>query len=277
MQLSPARHRFITEVRQPAERIDLAKSALYIAQEEYPELDVDRYLAQLDAMAEAIAPHLPAERYPLRVIQAINRYLYEELGFSGNETEYYDPRNSFLNDVLDRRAGIPITLSLVYLEIARRLDFPMVGIGMPAHFIIRPEFEDAAIFVDAFHGGKVLFEDDCRELLSKLYGQPVELQPSALAAIDAPHFLARMLTNLKVIYLQQGDLDRLLRVIERILLLFPNAPVELRDRGLLCFQTQRWTEARHDLERYLEMMPTSRDAPMIQALLERMNDSTYED
>ncbi|MEO0852401.1 MAG: tetratricopeptide repeat protein [Cyanobacteria bacterium J06648_11] len=276
MQLSPARHRFITEIRQPSAQIDLAKATLYIAQEEYPELDVEMYLAQLDAMAEAIAPRIPAERYPLRVIQSINAYLYEELGFSGNEDEYYNPRNSFLNDVLDRRTGIPISLSLVYLEIARRLKFPMVGIGMPAHFIIRPDFEGAAIFVDAFHGGKILFEDDCRELLSKLYGQPVELQPSALAPIDAPHFLARVLTNLKVIYLQQGDLDRLLRTIERILLLFPNAPVELRDRGLLYFQQNRWMEARSDLERYIDMMPTSRDAPMIQSLLDRLQNLNFE-
>ena len=127
---------------------------------------------------------LPSQRYPLRMLQAINKYLYDDLGFKGNKTEYYSPRNSFLNDVIEQRTGIPVTLSLVYLEIARRIGFKMVGIGMPGHFLIRPEFEEAGIFVDAFNRGEILFEQDCRERLAQVYQQPIrDIPPEFLAPI----------------------------------------------------------------------------------------------
>ena len=152
-----ARQQFYQEIYQSQAPVDLAKAALYLAQEEYPELNVDIYLHKLDQMASEVAARLPAEPYPLRIIQTINGYLYEDLGFYGNTESYYDPRNSFLDQVIDRRTGIPITLALVYLEIARRINFPMVGVGMPGHFLIRPVGEEMEILVDPFHQGEVLF------------------------------------------------------------------------------------------------------------------------
>jgi regulator of sirC expression with transglutaminase-like and TPR domain len=266
-----ARQRFYQEIQQPDEQIDLARAALYLAQEEYPQLDPEEYLNALDVMADDVRERLPAERYPLRIVQTLNRYLYEDLGFAGNATQYYDPRNSYLNDVIERRRGIPITLSLVYLEVAKRIEFPMVGVGMPGHFLIRPAVEAMEIFVDPFHQGAVMFAEDCQERLSQIYEQPVELRPEFLQAVGHRHFLARMLTNLKMIYLNQQDLPRSLSAIERILLLFPNSPQEQRDRGILYYHLGRWTEASLDLEAYLAQAPSARDADFIRNLLAQIS------
>lgn len=266
MNVPIARQFFHQEIQQPDEQINLERAALYLAQEEYPQLDVEAYLNALDTMASEVEERLPAESYPLRIIQTINRYLYDDLGFAGNTADYYDPRNSYINDVIDRRTGIPITLSLVYLAIARRLDFPMVGVGMPGHFLIRPAVAEMEVFVDAFHGGEVMFPQDCQERLSQLYG-PVEMSPRFLAAVTPRQFLGRMLTNLKVIYLNRSDLLKGLAAIERILLLFPGTPPELRDRGVLYYRLNRLAESRQDLEAYLAAVPTAEDAGVLQQLL----------
>lgn len=265
-----ARQLFYQEINQPDESIDLAKAALYIAQEEEPSIYPEEYLNALDTMASEVQERLPEQLYPLRIIQTINRYLYQDLGFTGNSADYYDPRNSLLNYVIDRRTGIPITLSLVYLEIARRIDFPMVGIGMPGHFLIQPDFEEAGIYVDAFNGGEVLFPEDCQAKLSQIYGQPIEMQSEFLASVSHKQFLGRMLGNLKAIYLSQRDALRTLATVERILLLFPDAPAERRDRGILYYQLGRWTEAREDLEAYLMKIPAPEDAALIHQLLNQI-------
>ncbi|MGL5080978.1 MAG: SirB1 family protein [Microcoleaceae cyanobacterium] len=266
-----ARQQFYQEIRQPDSQISLAKAALYIAQEEFPNLNPADYLNALDTMATEIQAQLPEVRYPLRVLQTINRYLFEDLKFLGNRENYYDADNSYLNQVIDRRTGIPITLSLVYLEIAKRIDFPMVGIRMPGHFLIRPDFESAGIYVDAFNQGEILFPDDCEARLSQIQGQPVKLRPEFLEPISPHQFLARMLTNLKIIYVNQSRLSQALTVVERILLLFPDAFSEQRDRGLLYYQLERWTEARQDLNRYLENLPLASDRQVIQQLLDRID------
>jgi len=270
MDFSLARQHFYQEVQQPDEQINLERAALYIAQEEYLDLDVDEYLNALDMMADDVREQLPIESYPLKILKTINHYLYGNLGFAGNTENYYDPRNSFFNDVIDRRTGIPITLSLVYLAIAQRLDFPMVGIGMPGHFLIRPIQEDMDIFVDAFSQGEILFPQDCQDRLNQMSGQSVEMQPQFLAAVTPRQFLARMLTNLKATYLSRGEMEKVLAAIERILLLFPNAAFELRDRGILYFRTNRWIEARQDLEAYLDALPMADDRDTIRKLLNRI-------
>ena len=271
MEFPRARQLFYREINQPDGSIDLAKASLYIALEEYQNCDPEEYLNALDAMAEEVRDRLPVQNYPLRIIQTINRYLYEDLGFSGNEADYYDPRNSFLNEVIDRRCGIPITLSLVYLEIAKRIEFPMVGIGMPGHFLIKPDFEDAGIFVDAFNGGEILFPEDCKTRLYQIYGQPLDLPARFFAPVSAKQLLGRMLGNLKAIYLNQQDSIRVLAAIDRILLLFPNALGELRDRGIIYYQIGQLTQARRDLETYLTNAPHAEDAAAIRKLLARLD------
>ncbi len=270
MHFSSARQYFYQEIQQSDEHIDLAKAALYIAQEEYPHLDPQEYLNALDTMAAELRERLPTEHYPLKIIQTINQYIYDDLGFQGNKENYYEPCNSFLNHVIDRRLGIPISLALVYMEIAQRIDFPMQGIGMPGHFLIRPQVPDMEIFVDAFEHGEVMFYEDCQEKLTEIYQRSVTLQPEFLAPVSKKQFLARMLTNLKYIYLNQQELEKALSVVERILLLFPGVVGEIRDRGLLSYQTGRFSQAIRDLETYLAQSPQALDADVIRGLLTQM-------
>ncbi|MGD1804139.1 SirB1 family protein [Dapis sp. BLCC M126] len=271
MNYSKYRQLFDSEINQSDEKIDLAKAALYLALEDDQKFDPDEYLNALDTMANEVQETLPETLYPLKIIKSINNYLYNDLGFTGNTIDYYDPRNSCLNQVIERRTGIPITLSLVYLEIAKRINFPMVGIGMPGHFLIRPDFEEAGIYVDAFKQGEILFPQDCQERLVQIYGQPVELQPQFLATVSNKQFLTRMLTNLKAIYLNRNEGLKAIAAIDRILLLFPNAVMEKRDRGVLYYQLNLWAEARQDLESYLVNLPQADDAEIIRQLLAKMS------
>lgn len=264
-------HNFYQEVNQPDNHIDLAKASLYFAQAEYPNLDVQKYLDILTAIALEIESQLTAERYPLKVIKLINNHLFERLKFRGNQHNYYDPNNSFLNQVIERKVGIPITLAVIYLAIAQRLNFPMVGIGMPGHFLIRPEFEDSEIFVDAFNQGEMLFEHDCQIRLDKIYQQQVKLNPSWLEPISNKQILVRMLNNLKFIYLHRRELDKALSIMSGILKIFPQNVAEIRDRGLLYYQANRWEEAIVDLQYFLKVAPDSDDAAMIEILLKKMN------
>lgn len=276
MSQSTARDRFVQEIQQADEAIDLAAAALYIAQEEYPELDCGAYLYRLDTMALQLRDRLPTESYPLKRLRAISEYLFEAQGFVGNSQNYYDPRNSFLNQVLDRRTGIPITLSLVYLELARRIGFPMAGVGMPGHFLLRPTLEDMAIFVDAFHKGEIMFEEDCRDRIQMLYGKDVRLRPEHLDPIGPRPFLARILMNLKVIYLQQQDIARALSTVDRILLLMPDSLLERRDRGLIYYRQGQLGQARQDLKYYLLNHPDAQDAFEVQQVISQIDRALQE-
>ena len=271
MNFSTARQQFYQEIHQP--QINLAKAALYLAQEDYPQLQIEPYLASLDQMAAAVATRLPAEAYPLKIIQALNQYLFNDLGFHGNSSQYYDPRNSYLNSVMDRRTGIPITLSLVYLEIAARIGFPMVGVNMPGHFLIRPVVEEMQVFVDPFHQGEVLFVEDCEERLSQIFGRPVGFRPEFAAAVSPQQLLARMLGNLKGIYMAQNEAAKAIATIDRLLLLFPNSLLDQRDRGLMHYRLGQWANARRDFEFYLEQDPAAQDAVSIRALLQRLQNA----
>ncbi|EAZ89421.1 SirB1 family protein [Crocosphaera chwakensis] len=261
---------FLQETNKPDKQINLAKAALIYAKYEYPKLQIQDYLTSLDIIAERVKDSLPSNLYPLKVIKTINHYLFQELNFKGNKTNYYDPSNSYLNEVIDKKIGIPITLSVVYLEIAKRLDFPMVGIGMPGHFIIRPEFENVGIFVDVFNQGEILFKEDCEIKLQEIYQQPVTLKDHLLTPVSNQQILGRMLTNLKYIYLNNEDYPKMLRIIELLLQLFPNHPIEIRDRGLLYYQLRQWEKATADLQLYLSILPTAQDAQMIRQLLQQM-------
>jgi regulator of sirC expression with transglutaminase-like and TPR domain len=181
-----------------------------------------------------------------------------------------------LHQVIDRRTGIPITLSLIYLELARRIDFPMVGVGFPGHFLIRPDFEQVGIHVDPFNAGEILFEQDCQERLAQIYGEPVELRPEFFQVVTARQLLVRMLTNLKQIYVRQEQWQACLTVVEQILVVVPDANEQLRDRGVLHYQLQNWSAARQDLQAYLARSAPNSTSPAdwqaVQNLLKRMED-----
>ncbi len=265
-----SREHLYQELQQPAAQVSLARAALYVAQEDYPHLVVDDYLAMLDRMADTLTQRLPSDRYPLKIIRAINDYLFTELNFRGNSIDYYDPRNSFLNQVLERRVGIPITLSLVYLELAQRVGFPMVGVSMPGHFLIRPTVSEMDLFVDPFHQGEILFEQDCGNRLKQMFGEAARLEPHHLTPISPATFLVRLLTNLKLIYLRNRDVPKALDAINRILLIYPEAVGEWRDRGLILYQQGLLDKAQLDLERYLYQHPEATDAFEIRRVIEQI-------
>lgn len=265
-----ARDRFSAMVARPEEEVDLAEAALLIAAEEYPQLPVEPYLQRLDVLAERVRDRLGVETAPLLVLQELNRVLFSEERFRGNAEAYYDPRNSFLNDVLDRRVGVPISLSIVYLEVGWRLGLPLAGIGFPGHFLVRYEGEVIRVLLDPFDAGRLRFEDQAQELLDRVYGGLVRLQPEFLEPSGRKDMLVRLLKNLKAIHLNARDDAKALAAIERILLIRPGAPAELRDRGMLLARSGRAAEAVADLERYLASSPEAPDARRVRRMIEEL-------
>jgi regulator of sirC expression with transglutaminase-like and TPR domain len=257
-----ARERFAEIVSRPDDQINLAEAALVIACEEYSHLDVNHYLEKIERLGDLARERAAGAEWPADIIAAINATLFDELGFSGNREHYYDPRNSFLNEVLDRRLGIPITLSVVYIEVARRIGFPVKGVGMPAHFIVKHEWEHGEIFIDPFNRGDLMGRAGCSELLKEMSGDKIRLLPEHLSAVTNKQILSRMLSNLLGIY-GAGDHARAVTVIERILLIHPGAAPYVRDLGLLLATLGDFNRAVEELERYLVLAPGAKDVDAI--------------
>lgn len=263
MHIPEARRRFAALVNRDQEGFRLAEAALLIAQEEYANLDVTAYLARIDSIADTIKAQLALELDPRRIVQAINTHLFDELGFRGNREHYADPRNSFLNDVIERRLGIPITLSVVYIEIGRLVGLPISGVGMPGHFIVQYTAQPEPFWIDPFYRGNVMTRADCQQFLQRLYGEKLPWNDAFLDPVSDRDILQRMLNNLKIIYARQGEHRRALSVIERILVLSPDLPYEVRDRGLVHYQLGHLQAALYDLQRYLELFQEAPDAAVI--------------
>ena len=227
------RQLFAEVVSGPENRLDLGRAALLIAGEEYPGLDLLRYVAKLEALAAAVRPDVTATDEPITKIEYLNAHLFEERGFRGNTQEYYDPRNSFLNDVLDRRLGIPITLSVVYMEVGRRVGMPLQGIGMPGNFIMKYADAEEEIYIDPFSKGRILSREACKSLLQDIYGEPVPFQETFLAPVTKKQILSRLLMNLKAIYVHTKDYLKALSIVERQLIIQPNTEQEVKDRSAL--------------------------------------------
>jgi regulator of sirC expression with transglutaminase-like and TPR domain len=255
-------------VSRPAGEVDLAAAALLIALDEYPDLNLQEYLLRIDQLAEGIRPELQgsgsvAER-PVDAIEKVNQHLFAVEGFRGNRDDYYDPRNSFLNEVLDRRTGIPITLSVIYMEVGKRLGLELQGVGMPGHFVVKCRHRDIELFVDPFNFGEILLEADCQKKLAQIHGQDFRFDRSHLDSVNNHQILTRMLTNLKAIYFEKQDYSRTLAMIEKILLVNPNAPDEIRDRGFIHYKLDHLSQALKDWSRYLELSPRASDAKEIE-------------
>ncbi len=262
------RRRFRELVDLPDDRIDLARAALVVASEEYTQLPVEPYLARLDQLSERVRDRLANETAPPVVLQELLHTLFRREGFQGNRASYYDPRNSFLNDVLDRKRGIPLTLGVVTLEVGWRLGLPLEGVNFPGHFLVR--FQGAAmnLLVDPFDGGRLFFEDEAQALLDRAYGGMVRMRPEFLRRSGRRDMLVRLLTNLKGIYLNVQDSARALAAVERILVIHPTAQGEIRDRGTLLARLGRTEEAIEQLEWYLGAAPDASDADRIQSLVD---------
>jgi regulator of sirC expression with transglutaminase-like and TPR domain len=251
---------------------DLAIAALMIARIEYPSLDAGPYLDRLDAYGDEARirvaaapvsmtdapPRVDPDRYAR--VMALNDYLFKELRFVGNEVQYEDPRNSFLNEVLDRRTGIPITLALLYIEVARRAGLQVEGVNFPGHFLVRCRARRGLAYsedliIDAFHGGALLSEDACRELLRRHGGDEETFAPELLGRATKPQILVRMLLNLKRTYVRMHSLPQARDATELLLALDPSATNELRDRGLLAYHLKDFSGALRDLQAYLKLTP----------------------
>jgi regulator of sirC expression with transglutaminase-like and TPR domain len=257
-----ARSRFAELLSLDDEQINLAEATLLIAAEEYTNLNIKDYLAKLDHFGDLARERAAGARDASDVISALNSTLFEELGFHGNRDSYYDPRNSFLNQVIDRRTGIPITLTVVYIEVAKRIGFKVQGVGLPYHFIAKHEAENGDIFIDPFNEGRLLNAADCAELVTEISHGQDELQPEHLKAVSNKRILARILLNLLGLY-KANDPRRALATIERLLLINPDYTPHIRLRGLLLASAGDHTRAIAELERYLALVPDADDAGTI--------------
>ncbi len=268
-----ARRAFETLLSGEDAALDLTMGALLIAAEEYPDLNIAHYLTQLDLFAQKVSEEsglsatnfqqsssLPPNSDPLQIIHAINKVLFEHEHFHGNHADYYDPCNSFLNDVLERRKGIPITLSLIYMEVGKRLGLQIVGIGLPFHFIVRCDLPSGSIYIDPFERGRILSEQDCRDRIKRLFRGKIPFNPLWLEPVSNRQLLTRMLANLKNIYIRNGDYPRALSACDRIVMLAPDTAIERKDRGIVHLHLKHYTRAIRDFNTYLELAPLADDA-----------------
>jgi regulator of sirC expression with transglutaminase-like and TPR domain len=267
-----ARRRLRTLLRLPESQLDLAEAALCIAWEDQDAGEPRAALHRLDAIAEAARPRIRGLSQPPNIVGALNGYLFDELGFRGNTWNYSDPENSFLDRVLETRAGLPIVLALIYIEVGRRLGLPIVGLALPGHFLTRyvvPEIGD--IFVDPFNGGRLWTKAECESQVAGLYGS---VTPALIEQVMTPpskrDILARMLRNLKNTYMERGEIGRALAAVERIILVEPENIPELRDRGLLRARLGQLHRALEDLDRYARLAPTAADLVQIRQHAHRL-------
>jgi regulator of sirC expression with transglutaminase-like and TPR domain len=246
------------------EKIDLIRSALTIARTEYPDVKVESYVARVDELARSAASRIGDIGDPRDVIAALNYALFREAGIQGNREDYYHPRNSFINEVLDRRLGIPITLALIYMEVGRRLGFPLFGVGMPGHFLLKHyDIDGSETIIDCFNGGDILSAQDCQRRLDEIYSGQMTLRPEFLFAVSRRQMLTRILNNLKTVYLSARNFRKALPIVDLLLVIYPRSPEDVKQRALLRYSLGQSRGAADDLEAYLKMSPEASDADEI--------------
>ena len=268
-----ARERFRQLLRRPDDAIPLAEAALWIAAEAKPDLDVPHYLEEIDRIAAVAEDALAGAGSEEERVLRLNHALFVEAGFEGNRESYDDPRNSFLDVVIDSRTGIPITLSVLYIEIARKLGFDAHGIGFPGHFLSKITTDRGMIVVDPF-SGCTLDLDACAQRLRDVAGPDARFDPSLLARASHSAILQRILSNLRHVYCARGDFEAALACSDRILMISPDEADAYRDRGLIHQELDCHTAARQDLDRYLELAPIDAVDPAIGVILSQLGDKS---
>lgn len=246
---------------------DLVRVGLEIARDAYLKLDPEPYLARVEALADRARERCAALDRPRLVLGQINWVLFVEEGFQGNSDDYYDPRNSYLNEVIDRKTGIPISLSVLYWRVAARVGLEVAGVNLPAHFMLRVGRGDSTVFVDPFHSGALLDRDGCRRQVARMVGPDVAITEGHLAPCRPTQVVARMLRNLKSIYLQSHDYLATIPVQRRLVALLDDDADEQRDLGMLFLRADRPAEAIAPLQAYLDAVPPLPDADHVAALL----------
>ena len=264
---------FATELTKNDPNINLARAALLMAGYLGQTSEVVSYLNRLDAMAQTAQLAVESADTDLEIIKSLNRYLFNELNFYGNSADYYHPNNSFLNKVLDTKTGIPISLSVVYMEVGWRLGLPLWGIGMPGHFIVGYGTSTNPIYIDVFDEGRILSEDDCLNICKIPSANRVDFRAQYLKPAARKDILFRMLLNLKQIYVRRENWESAYNVSDLMLLVRPDEITEIRDRGLMAYRLNRLHDAIFDINRYLFLAPDSIDANWLEQRLEKMDEA----
>lgn len=268
------RRRYATLVDRPDDEIELERAAATIALIAYPDLAVDPVIERIQELADRVRGHVGAAGDPQARRAALDRVLFVELALRGNEADYYDPRNSFLNDVLERRLGIPISLSVLYIAVGRRAGMDIEGVGFPGHFLARVRLgERDSVLVDPFAQGRDVSDRDLRALLSHIAGRDTPVPPGFVVRSSTRDVLARMLGNLRGIYASRGDAMKTLEVLEWLVLTNPTNPSLKRDRGLLYYRLGSFEAAAADLRTYLLTLPTADDRAAIEQIVKRAKKS----
>lgn len=253
-----ARQRF-REIAARSEPIDLVEASLVIDLEDRPGLDLDRYLEQVGEWTDAVRERLEGSREVDRIIESINGLLFRDEGFHGEDEDYYDPRSALLSETLDRHAGLPITLSILYIEISRRIGIQATGVSLPGRFLVKLSGAFGEIVIDPFDGGRVLSKGELQKILDELFGGGVKLREHHLRSFHARDILARELAHLKSAYLAQHDLARAAASIDRLLILDDHDAYEVKDRASVAMQMHAYAQAIACLERYLALVPYAGD------------------
>lgn len=260
----PARQRFLAVLRRRTPELNLAEAALCIAWEDRGSGDPDASLREIDLIAASAQVRLAGEAHTPTIISLLNSYLFEDLGFRGNTWHQNDPANSYIDHVLQTRAGLPITLAVVYLEVGWRIGLPVQGLALPGHFIVHYAAPEQSFFIDPFNRGRLWSYDECESQVRSFYGNAApEIMRQLLAAPSRQAILARMLRNLKNAYLERDDFRRSLAAVDRIMLVIGEDAQELRDRGLLRARLNQWGAALSDLERYTRLAPSASDLDLV--------------
>jgi regulator of sirC expression with transglutaminase-like and TPR domain len=244
----------------PDDKIDLARAALAIASDDYPTLDVTAYVSKIDTLADEVTERIGHAANVYRSIAGLNDVLFQHHGYRGNRSEYFDPKNSFLNEVMERKKGIPITLSVLYMEVGQRIGLRLHGVGFPGHFLVKYFDDEKEIVIDPFNSGEVHSTESLENLLRRLFGRKIALYPGLLEPMTKKQILRRMLNNLKSIYLHANFWLKALSIIERLLILEPGSVNDLRDRGAVFLKLECFGQALADFETYLRISPDSEDA-----------------
>ena len=252
-------------------QFDLARAALLVAAESDPALDVDAEMARLEQWAGELNRRIDPAWNNLQRLARLRTFMYEDLGFKGDVRGYYSPANSLLHSVMSRRLGIPLTLSIVFMEIGWRIGVPFEGVGFPGHFLVRLTGEPGDLLLDPYDHGASVHEEDCRRMIQLTTGGTVPYDPSMIRSLGKRDMIARLLFNLKVACLKTNDDPGALSAVERLLLLHPNDPPELRDRGLLLYRMDRYRDARSSLEAYLRARTDALDREVIERHLSALD------
>jgi len=250
-------------VDRPEESIDLGRAALTIALPEYPELDCLEYLRRIESLALEVSEGCGSNADAFRSIAALNLVLFSRHGFHGNRDAYYEADNSFLHRVIERKTGIPITLSVLYIEVAQRVGLSVSGVGFPGHFLVKTTIDDNEVVIDPFNGGEIKSPKDLDQMLRDMYGGKVGLREEFLAPVRKKQILRRMLANLKGIYAKANEWVKTLAVLDRMLILDPGSADDTRDRGVIYARLDCFNQAKEDFERYLRLAPGAKDAAVI--------------